>query len=915
MFAFKDIRMKPKLIILFLLIGLAPLSLVGWWASQHASEALLEKSYAQLESIRAIKKSAVERYFKQIENQILTFSENRMVVEAMSELPQAFRAFREQNGYSRFDVENMAAKLKTYYDKEFSEEFKAQNEGRDPNAEQYFKQLDDDSLALQYHYIRANENPLGSKHMLDAADDDSEYSYLHSELHPVVRSYLEKFGYYDIFLVDPDSGDIVYSVFKELDYSTSLSDGPYANTNFGRVFQMANKAGNREAVFLVDYEKYVPSYEAPASFIASPIFKDGRKIGVAIFQMPIDALNVIMSERDGLGETGESYLVGPDLLMRSDSYLDPVNHTVVASFKNPGMGKVETDAARKALAGETGTKIIIDYNGNPVLSAYAPVQVGEHTWALMAEIDEAEVDLPIEALGRSVFTVGGGAAVVIAVVAFLIALSITKPLNKVMVFAKAVAQGDLSKELTVRQRDEVGQVALAVQQIPATIKGVIDEFSQMTDTVMRGKLRYRGDPEAVSGEYAELIANGNQLSDVFVGFIDSIPLPILTMDQQFEMQFINKAGADLGGESTAKLEGTHCHALFKTSDCNSPNCACDKAIKSGVGGESETDAHPQDADLEIRYVATPIKDREGRTVGALEVVVDQTQVVQGQRKMLNMAEEATDISSNLSSAADKLAEQIDQASRGSKEQSDQASQTATSMEEMNATVLEVARNASDSAKNADDTRARAEEGVDVVNQVLEAVTHVQEMARELKSTMSELGGQAEDIGQVLNVITDIADQTNLLALNAAIEAARAGEAGRGFAVVADEVRKLAEKTMQATKEVGNAISTIQEGTRRSISATDRSVEVVAKSTELATNAGEVLQGIHDLAQSTSDQVSAIATAAEEQSAASEEVTRITEAINRISAENSESMAQSAQAVADLAGLAQQLNRLIESMQA
>jgi methyl-accepting chemotaxis protein len=122
-------------------------------------------------------------------------------------------------------------------------------------------------------------------------------------------------------------------------------------------------------VVLVDYARYAPSYEAPAGFIASPIFDGGEKIGVAIFQMPIDRLNTIMGERAGLGRTGETYLVGPDELMRSDSYLDPENHSVVASFKRPATGKVSTAAAKAALAGNTGAEVIMDYNGHPVLSA------------------------------------------------------------------------------------------------------------------------------------------------------------------------------------------------------------------------------------------------------------------------------------------------------------------------------------------------------------------------------------------------------------------------------------------------------------------------------------------------------------------------------------------------------------------
>ncbi|MBK5967503.1 MULTISPECIES: methyl-accepting chemotaxis protein [Thiorhodovibrio] len=470
-----DIRMRPKLVGLFLLIGVSALAFVGLWAGYQAEKALLHKSYAQLESVREIKRQAVERYFIHIQNQILTFSENAMVVDAMRELRAVFPRFRAENGYAADDIQRLGEELASYYSDQFSAEFRDQNDGRDPEALRYFKQLDDDSLALQHAYIQANPNPLGSKEGLDRAPDQSSYSALHGRIHPIIRSYLQKFGYYDIFLVDPDTGDILYSVFKELDYSTSLIDGPYADTNFGEVFRLANAATTPEVFFLVDYAQYVPSYEAPASFIASPIFDRGEKIGVAIFQMPIDALNSIMAERAGLGRSGESYLVGPDLLMRSDSYLAPDSHSVTASFRHPETGRVDTRAVHQALAGETGSEIVIDYNGNPVLSAYAPVKLGAFTWALMAEIDEAEVMAPVDRLIFSLVVAGLIFAAIIVLLALVVSNAIARPLRAGVAFAERIAEGDLSARLSVRQRDEIGLLADALRAMMDKLRQVVAE--------------------------------------------------------------------------------------------------------------------------------------------------------------------------------------------------------------------------------------------------------------------------------------------------------------------------------------------------------------------------------------------------------------------------------------------------------
>ena len=267
----------------------------------------------------------------------------------------------------------------------------------------------------------------------------------------------------------------------------------------------------------------------------------------------------------------------------------------------------------------------------------------------------------------------------------------------------------------------------------------------------------------------------------------------------------------------------------------------------------------------------------------------------------------------VSSASEELSAQIEQSNRGAEVQSSRVAETATAMEEMNSTVLEVARNASQAAESTDAARRKAAEGSQVVSKVVDGIGEMQRVSQTLKTDMETLGKQAEGIGQIMNVISDIADQTNLLALNAAIEAARAGDAGRGFAVVADEVRKLAEKTMVATREVGEAISGIQQGTRKNLENVEHSARAVDSATVLAQKSGEALNEIVNMVDDATDQVRSIATASEEQSATSEEINRSIEDINRISSETSDAMRQSAQAVGELASQAQSLRTLIEKM--
>ncbi len=267
----------------------------------------------------------------------------------------------------------------------------------------------------------------------------------------------------------------------------------------------------------------------------------------------------------------------------------------------------------------------------------------------------------------------------------------------------------------------------------------------------------------------------------------------------------------------------------------------------------------------------------------------------------------------LSAATEELSAQVEESSRGTDIQRDRVASSATAMEEMNSTVLEVARNAGVASEGSERARNKARSGEDIVRESIKAIGDVQADTLELKKNMEDLGRQAEAIGTIMTVISDIADQTNLLALNAAIEAARAGEAGRGFAVVADEVRKLAEKTMTATKEVGNAISGIQTGTRKSVGAVERTTGNLDAATGLVKKSGEALAEIVQESVHTADQVRNIATASEEQSAVSEEITRSLDEINRMADETASAMQQSAQAVSELASQSQELLRLVNNL--
>ena len=283
--------------------------------------------------------------------------------------------------------------------------------------------------------------------------------------------------------------------------------------------------------------------------------------------------------------------------------------------------------------------------------------------------------------------------------------------------------------------------------------------------------------------------------------------------------------------------------------------------------------------------------------------------------MLVAADKLEQVGGVVSSASTELSAQIEQSDRGAAESATRLSEAATAMNEMNATVQEVARNAGSASNASAETKQKAEAGAQVVAKAVRSIDQVHQMSLELKDDMTQLNEHAQDITRIMGVISDIADQTNLLALNAAIEAARAGDAGRGFAVVADEVRKLAEKTMASTNDVGNAIKAIQESTAKSMTGVDNAVERIGEATELASQSGAALEEIVATVEATADQVNAIATASEEQSAASEEINQSIVQVNDMARQTAEAMAEAAKAVSDLAAQAQGLTDLIQELKA
>lgn len=250
---------------------------------------------------------------------------------------------------------------------------------------------------------------------------------------------------------------------------------------------------------MADFEPYEPSNGEPVAFIAQPVIHNEKVQMIVALQLSLKAINSIMQQRQGMGDSGETYLVGPDKLMRSDSSMDKTNHSVKASFADPDKGSVKTEAVTEALNGKTGRKIITDYHGKLVLSAFTPLEAGDSTWVLLAEINESEVRKPIDDLAVSIWKMSLFIALVVAFFAFFIAKGIAGPLVKAADFTKAIADGDFSTGIDISQKDEIGILANALNEMKGKISDVLKALEDQIRAVQEGRLDSRVNAEPFDG--------------------------------------------------------------------------------------------------------------------------------------------------------------------------------------------------------------------------------------------------------------------------------------------------------------------------------------------------------------------------------------------------------------------------------
>ena len=498
-------NIRNKIIFATISLGLIAVVLTAGVSYYLTSKTIRKQAFDQLTSVGYVKARSIENYYKETRFEIASQAEGETVKRALQELTYAREHLireLEENGQifdSGFRTK-IHDSVRAYYEDVLVNNLKKVRSS-DPGEANVFMHSDLEANLLQYVYTVKNPAVVGSKHQQNDASDiaanpnlnerfrtamgDTTYAQVHSTYHPIFNGLRERFGHYDIFLVN-SKGSLVYSVFKELDFNGNLRYGPQKETGLGQAYALAMDPDNDtrgtldDHVRITDFASYPISYDAPASFLSCPVYSDGgEKIGALIYQLPLDRIDAVMTSSGrqaeiGLGSSGESYLVGRDLVQRTNSRF--IEDLVIGKEKrvilssdgreltetSVGVLKVPTVGAKRIFnksGSQIGTDIYQDYRGMPVLGYYTPLDIKGLEYGVLSEIDAAEAFAPARQQAKASLFIVALALTAFVIVSIRMAGQLTNPISALADTAEKISQGDDQARAPILTRDEIGTLA------------------------------------------------------------------------------------------------------------------------------------------------------------------------------------------------------------------------------------------------------------------------------------------------------------------------------------------------------------------------------------------------------------------------------------------------------------------------
>ncbi|MBI5638349.1 MAG: HAMP domain-containing protein [Nitrospinae bacterium] len=641
------------------------------------------------------------------------------------------------------------------------------------------------------------------------------------EMQQQYAEFLREYGFGDLYFISV-AGEVIYSAQRKEELGANLlAAGP----GRGGLQDVCRKASGAErgAVFISEFAPYTPDMGMPAAFAAAPIFaKNGSRLGVMAVKIPKDRLNAIMRAEAGLGRTGESYLVGENGAILTESRFAA---TSAVLEKN-----VDSSAMRDALQGKSGVKETRGLRGRTALSAYGPLTAGDAANAIIVDIDLAEAMEPLAAVTWSITGFMLLAVVVIVVASYWFAAMLARPIMLLVAANRKMAEGDLTPRIEIMSdKDEVGLLM-------RTTNSMAERLEDVMINIRVHALKVAGDSGSIAAKMRQLKAN-------------------------------SEAQGRAVDETSSSIE--EIGVSIREVTRNSENLS-----RSAVGISAATE-----------QVSRSIKEVETRSAGVAQsvdaassaveqIVVSIREVTKNINSILGAVSASHGSVGHVNSMIGSVAGNADTIGRAVEEMGG-------AIEELAANMKEVGARAENAAAIADDNGRNAAKGRKALDEAISAMRNIQDIVTESAGVVEGLSRGAEDIGAIVDVIDDIAEQTNLLALNAAIEAARAGEHGKGFAVVAEEVRKLAERSQAATKTISELIGGIQRKSADAVASMEKGTLRVTEGVELARNSGVALETIVHGVETNLVVINGIAAASAEQYKVSGDVVK---AVARVSDE-------------------------------